>query len=240
MFIHPGDRYSALAPSNSEFLSSLLGERDLDLLGAIGTCGDLGRGMPPDQAERIEAAAHSIGLTLEEVFDIADLLDSNYRSGSLRDVERAPWILAEGLENPRMLLEVDSWVQNRARVDGEVEKIMEGSGWVERGVLVRPISTGMNLISIVTRLLALDPGRDVSVVMVYDQSRNPAPLYVRRVEGIDGDGVGPSLDLTPLIRAMRDWGYSAGGKAQVVGMMVPRDQLPSIRDRVLDLVEELI
>jgi hypothetical protein len=134
-----------------------------------------------------------------------------------------------------MLLEVDSWVQNRARVDGEVERIMDGSGRVERGVLVRPISTGMNLISIVTRLLALDPGRDVSAVMVYDYSRDPAPLYVRRVESIE-----PSLDLTPLIRAGRGWGLSVGGKAQVVGMMVPRDQLESVRDKVLDLVEELI
>ena len=232
IFIHSGEENSQ---SNSEFLSSLLGEEELDLLGAIGTCGDLGRGMPPGYAERIETATRNMGLTLGDVFEITDLLDSNYRSGSLGDVERAPWILAEGLENPLMLLEVDSWVQNKARVDREIEKIMTGDGWVDGQVLIKTISTRMNLISIVTRLLALNTGQDVSAVIVYDHSRDPSPIYVRRV-----DRVSPSLDLTPLIRLGREWGVSAGGKAQVVGMMIPRDELEPIREKILGLLEELI
>ncbi len=227
---HPEAMGLERPPSNSWFLAGLLG-REPGLLGAAGACGDLGEGLPTGPwASRVQGEAARAGLTLEQLFVLTDLLDSSYRSDSPRGVIEAPRILADNLSSPLRLLEIEAWRRNKSAVDREIERIL-GEPVEERGdIFIKSFNSRMHLTSIVARKLALNAPRDeTKAVVVANTHRREVPLYVRR-----GD---PGIDLTPLIGIGRRSGLSAGGKPEVVGMIVPKRKIEATMEMIAEYLE---
>lgn len=230
-FYHPANTESEeVMYSNSWFLSSLLGNLP-GLPAAIGMCGDLGhrlRSIPIHQAIARITSAH--GITIQELFTITDLIDSNYRADSKREVEDAPWTLVENLQRPRQLLEIQTWQANKEAVDQELERLMAASSKQRGNILIKTINTKMHLTSIVARKASLANHGDIKAVIVQNLERENTPFYIRRTRS--------DLDLTPLIDLGRSQGYSAGGKPEVVGMIIPRNHIPDITERVIEYLEK--
>jgi len=229
---HPSTTGLDEGSSNAWFLSQLLGLPP-SILAAIGTCGDLGRNLASSTAlGPVERIASSVGVTVEALLRITDMVDANYRTNREEDVRRAPWILAERMDDPASLLEVDSWLANKEAVDKEFAKAMISDEQKRGEVVVKTISTDMHLTSLVARTTAKALRGKAKAVIVRNVSPANAPFYVR--------ATAPGLDLAPLIEVGRSMGCSAGGKPEVVGMVVPRNQLEAVTETVLTALEALL
>jgi len=216
--------------SNSRFLEILMGEK-IGLMGAIGNCGDLGSKIFSHQARaETEISARTNGLNLGQLIEITDLLDSNYRFGRTADVLEAPWILSRAECHPETLLGVKRWMANRKAVKREISRLIKSPLQPARKVVLREIETPMHLTSIITRKTALQVRGKSSAVVVRNMGMDPQPIYTRVTT--------PGTDLTPLIKEARSRGFSAGGKPDVVGMMVPAGEVEKTIGLIIDFLEE--
>ncbi len=228
-FLHPDNFPGSPPESNALFLSWLVDR--VDLLAAIGMCGDLGkRLLNHPLKKRVEKITLSNDLDIQELFKVTNLIDSNYMANEKRTVELAPSILLENLSHPRELLRIDSWVENKKAVGAEIDRILGSDVENRNQVVVKTIDTEMHLTSIIARKKALqEKGRKIAVI-VRNMGHENARLYVRRT--------GNTPNLIPLIKTARLKGYSAGGKPEVVGMVLPKGEVEKMTDVAIQYVEE--
>ena len=229
VFLHPSFIPADHPPSNAWFLAKLLSIPP-GLLGSIGTCGDLGRTIASHPvAAQIAETAFELGLTLDQLLSLADLIDSSYRVGSHPDVEKAPRTLAQNAGHVEDLLNNKTWRANKLAVDREMHKLMSEGHERHGAVAMRTIRTRMHLASIVARQMALQEAGRAKAVIVRNLWGESVTFYIRRAD--------PQLDLTPFIALGQGMGYSAGGKPEVVGMIVPREDVSAVTAKVMDYLE---
>ncbi|HID74289.1 MAG TPA: DHH family phosphoesterase [Thermoplasmata archaeon] len=200
-------------------------DRDPDLLSVYGVVGDVGdrvRGMPVWPA--VEAVLERHGLTLGDVQRIVDLIDSAYKVGDREGVIAAVDVVRRAAGDPSSLLNNDEWRGNLAAIDREMERLLSLPVTERAGLTVREIETRFNLISALGRSMAAEHGAALVINRGYFPDRDQ--IYLRRTDGVH---------VTRIIEAARERGYSAGGKKEVVGIVVPKEET----DRALDLVYRL-
>jgi hypothetical protein len=206
-------------------------DRDVDLLTVLGVFGDRGRGMVDEPIwGAMEAFLEGSDLDWDDMHLLVDLVDSSAKRVDLPSVNAAVGHLLEGWREPRRLLGLPEWVEGNREVEralaGELER---GPETVSGGVLVKTIDTPYLVISTAARRLLRAREEPVVVVSNLGYSEEEVQVYVRR----KGD-----LDLAPLIGVMRARGYSAGGKGEVLGVILPREDLEWLLRRVADHVRE--
>ena len=215
-------------PSCTWVLKRLLG-RPIDLLAVLGVFGDRGRGVEHEPVwQELEGFLTSSGLEEAEMHLLVDLVDSSAKRKDAVAVEAAVRLLLNGWREPRGLLALEGWQEGNREVETALrEQLERGAETVVEGTLVKTIDTPYLVISTAARRLLRS--RDFSVVVVVNQgfSEEEVQIYVRRV----GD-----LDLAPLIGQLRQRGLSAGGKSEVLGVILPKDEVDGIMDGVLDFV----
>ncbi len=228
-YYHPSNSGLEGVDSNASFLARILDPAP-PILAAIGTCGDLGRTLLSHPAmDDVRRTLSSLGLSFDILFEITELVDANYRADRPGDVRSAPWMLAERLDSPRRMMGVKEWRANKDAVDGEIHRVMASSETRRRDVLVKTISTPMHLTSMVARAAAILAPDEVKAVIVSNVHPHDCPFYVRAAR--------PGIDLTGLIDLGRSLGYSAGGKPEAVGMVVPCNQVEDLTEKVLRFLE---
>lgn len=213
-------------PACSWVLRELMG-RDTDLLTVLGVFGDRGRGMEDEPIwGQMEAFLAGSEMDWDDMHLLVDLVDSAAKRVDLRGVNAAVGHLLDGWREPKGLLEVPEWREGNDEVEGALVRELErGPERVVDGTLVKTIDTPYLVISTAARRLLRTREETEVVVVNLGYSDEEVQVYVRR----RGD-----LDLAPLIPIMRQRGYSAGGKGEVLGVILPRDDLDwvlcSIRD----------
>jgi hypothetical protein len=228
-FFHPENSGVTGVYSNSRFLEQLSG-REPGIIGAIGNCGDLGRRIMVHPARVCtEIAAGKSGLEIGQLLEIVSLIDSNYRSGRREDVLNAPWVLSKEIRDPRTLLQFAPWVENRNSVDRELSRLMELPVERKRGILLKDIETPMHLTSKIARETSIRADEGNQAVVVRNRGRDPSPVYVRRID--------PGINLIELIHEARSMGLSAGGKPEVVGMLVSREKLDQVTGMIMKILK---
>ncbi len=215
-------------PACSWVLRELLG-RPADLLTVLGVFGDRGRGVSGEPVwPHLEAFLSGAGMTEAEMHRLVDLVDSSAKRVDLPAVNEAVAHLLRGWREPRGLLEVPEWVEGAEEVERALDRELErGPETVTDGTLVKTIDTPYLVISTAARRLLRTRDHPVVVVVNLGYSEVEAQVYVRR----RGE-----LDLAPLIPVMRQRGYSAGGKGEVLGVIVPQGELDWLLCQVLDYV----
>jgi len=209
-----------------------------EFLKILGAVGDLEDRIKKTEAYRdVNKFLDSVNMSFEEFLHVVELIDSNYRVGCVECVEKAALKLLEA-EKPQDVLRVEEWCRRAEKVRAEVEKcvleckrqkyeIVTTGG---HNVMICELDTRFHIISAVTRRLAAANPKKIVVVVNrgFERERDGfLQIYVRTHLGID---------LTPLIKLMRERGCSAGGKPEVVGVVVP----PDVRDVLKSLERFLI
>ncbi len=217
------------SPSTSWVIRRLLG-RPRDLLAVLGVFGDRGRNVVHEPVwPELEAYLGEAGLTEDEMHHLVDLVDSSAKRNDVAGVERAVGILLGGHRSPRSLLEVRGWKEAEEEVRRVLlDQLEEGPERVSGEVLVKSIDTPYLVISTAARRLLRSTAHPVVIVANEGYSPEEVQIYVR------SDG---TLDLAPLIPELRSRGYSAGGKGEVVGVIVPNARAGAEIERIIEFVE---
>ncbi len=217
-------------PSCSWVLRELTG-RPVDLLAVLGVFGDRGRWVldEPIWDTLREYLDHS-DMDWDAMHLLVDLVDSSAKRVDLPEVNAAVGHLLNGWREPRGLLQLPEWRQGNEEVEQALVKELEmGPETVSEGVLVKTIDTPYLVISTAARRLLKSREEPVVIVVNIGYSDEEVQVYVRR----KGD-----LDLAPLIPVMRKRGYSAGGKGEVLGVILPQEDMDWLLCSVMDYVRE--
>jgi hypothetical protein len=217
-------------PSTTWLITKLL-NLPTSLLSILGATGDKGPGIlaeGPLGAE-IQDYLTENKLTMVQITRILDLLESNYRLGSTESVRIAVQELRNSKHDPHTLLTNKKWQENAKRLEKEIETQSKVPISHRRdGVRVQRINSKCDVVSAVGRKLAWGEDCGVAVVLNTGFLPNHDQLYVRR-------GKKP-IDSSRLISMARDRGYSAGGKAEVAGIVVPKQETSTFLDEILDAI----
>lgn len=208
-------------PSASWVVSEFLG-REIDLYTLLGMVGD--REHRIKENERfwpiISEFCLEYGMAFDDMLRMVELLDSNYKTGDKRAVEMAPRLLLES-GGPSDILENREWKRNVELLEEEMDRLLNLPSEDMLGVTVKRISTQYNIISALTRKLAWGSGRSVMVVNTgfFEDSDQ---LYVRS----------PDRDMRALIERAVGLGFKAGGKKDVMGAIVPKEETEGLLKEV--------
>ncbi len=217
-------------PACTWVLRHLLG-RGMDLLTVLGVFGDRGRGVADEPVWRdlgpwLEASS----LTWDDMHLLVDLVDSSAKRVDREDVDNAVGLLLEGWKEPLGLVRLDAWNQWNDEVERAlIEQLEQGPEREVGSTLVKTIDTPYLVISTAARRLVRTRDNPVVVVVNMGYSRGEAQVYVRRTG---------KLDLAPMIPRMRDRGLSAGGKSEVLGVIVPKSDLEDVMVDILGYLDD--
>jgi hypothetical protein len=150
--------------------------------------------------------------TLDDLMNMAGLIDSNYKIGSKQAVENAPYVLFD-VTDPFDIFKIQTWQQNRQLLEHELEQQLKNPGKTIDDIIVKNINTPYNLISTVTRTLAWKYQKDTIVINTgfFDDENQ---LYARSVH----------TDMQPMIRRGKQRGYKCGGKKEVLGAIISKSE----------------
>ncbi|HEC95295.1 MAG TPA: single-stranded DNA-specific exonuclease [Thermoplasmatales archaeon] len=165
-------------------------------------------------------------LSFNDLLKMVYLIDSNYKMQKKEEVEKLPYILLnrDGAES---ILSNREWQNNLMILEKEIERILSDETLLteKNNVVVMNINTPYNIISTVTRRFAWGTRRNVVVVNTgfFDDKDQ---LYVRTND----------VDLTGLINKVKFLGFHAGGKYNVMGAIVPKDETEKLVKEVVDFL----
>ncbi len=166
------------------------------------------------------------GITFDEALTLVALIDSSYKVGDNKGVEEAPRLLM-GYTKPDDIRNNGRWHRNLRLFQEELTEILAEPPEDRDGVLMKRLDTGYAVISAVTRRIAWGAGRDTIVVNTgffpgHDQ------LYSRSSR----------RDMQPMIERARELGFNAGGKSDVLGAIIPKEETGAFVEELLGFFKE--
>ncbi len=212
-------------PSTTWVLKSLL-KLETTLPIALGVLGDVGPNVRRlGVYSEVEACLKRLGISIGEAFEMCRLLDTSYKFMDRDGVASAVEYVAKNMENPRALLLNSVWRERLKVLEREVENIVAQAREYCKCVMVAEFSTRHMIISDVARKIAWDM-KKVAVAVNRGYGGGLVQVYFR-------DGIG-GLDLTWIIEYAKSLGYSAGGKPEVAGVILPENDLRKFLSFVLE------
>jgi len=201
-----------LYPSASWIVNEYLGN-PVNVFALLGILGDHEKRIQTNKEiyPRLSAFYEKEHFTFEEMLQMVYLLDSNYKMGDRKAVEEAPHLLLQYTDAHRILQNV-RWKNNLVLLEKEIAKFISATGEEIQGVLLKRIHTKYNIISTVTRRIFWDSGKDTVIVNTgFFKDRDQ--VYVRSRK-----------NMQPLIKQGTLLGFRCGGKAEVLGAVVPKEK----------------
>ena len=214
--------------------SWILGEyfnRETDLLACLGAVGDNGPRLKSNQYvfSKIERFLAESSLSFDDLLTMVELIDSNYIVGKPEMVLNAVRVIKENQTTPETILEHKAWHRNLN--DIEKELAYQGSMPIvsSHGIAIQEIHSQYNIISAVTRQLAWHKDDSVVSIVINDgYFDTDCQVYIRAVS--------PKINLKPVIDLARGKGYSAGGKTEVAGVVLPKEGTKKFIAEVMDIL----
>ncbi len=166
------------------------------------------------------------GITFEDLLELVYRIDSSYKVGERKAVMKAPRQL-RFYETRQDILSNTEWKENLRKLDEKMEKVLSEPPTDVDGVQVKRLDTPYAIISQVTRRLAWGTGRDTVVVntgFFSDQDQ----LYSRS----------NIVDMHKLIERAKRHGYNAGGKKDVIGVIIPKKDTERFLAETIEYIKE--
>ena len=212
-------------PSASWIINKFLGN-DVNLFALLGIVGDYEQRIKNNKQiyKIITDFCQKNKLKFDDMLKIVYLLDSNYKLGDKKTVEKAPHLLL-ACNSADEILRNEKWNQNLAILNEEIEKQIEKPSNEIQGKILKKIDTKYNIISTITRKIAWNTGKDTIVINTgfFDDKDQ---IYVRS-----------NKNLEPLIKQGKSLGYKCGGKKEVLGVVIPKDKTDSFLEEILDFLK---
>lgn len=196
-------------PSASWVVNEYLGNKE-NLLAFLGVVGDWERRILKTRFyEKLKKFIEKNRIKFEEMLEMVSLIDSNYKVGDVNEIKNAVRFLSRGV-NKEEILENRKWIENKMKIENEIEKILSEEGKKVGNILIKEMDCKYNIISTIARKLW--EKNDYVIVVNWGYFDNDCQLYVR------GNNV------SFLIDTAKKRGYVAGGKKNVMGAIVPKDE----------------
>ena len=199
-------------PSASWIVNNFLGNT-VNVYALLGVIGDHEKKIQTNKEiyPQITTFCEQEGYTFDELLEMVYLVDSNYKMGDRKAVEEAPHLLL-GYTDAHRILQNVRWKNNMVTLEKEISKYIEAPGEERNGVLLKRIHTKYNIISTVTRKIFWAAGKD-TVIVNTGFFKDMDQIYVRS-----------SKNMQPLIQQGKYLGFRSGGKAEVLGAVVPKEK----------------
>jgi single-stranded DNA-specific DHH superfamily exonuclease len=202
-------------PSASWIVNEFLGNT-INLFALLGIVGDHEKRIQTntDFNSKITEFCLKEHISFNDLLLMVSLLDSSYKVGDHTAVEAAPCLLLD-YSDGQMILQNEQWNKNLVLIEQEIAKYVNGVYGERHGIQFKQIHTRYNIISTVTRRIAWGSGKDTIVVNT-GFFKDKDQIYVRSRK-----------NLQPLIQRGKQLGYRCGGKAEVLGAVVPKEKTDS-------------
>ncbi len=199
-----------------------------DLLFVLGAFGDRERKLLDNgyTMKVVDDVLDSLDTDFGTILELVELLDSNYKLGNKKEVERTPWFLMN-IEDHNSILNRRDLHDNVIELNSAIECEVNGErNEIKPGVLYREMDSPYNIISTVTRKIAWANEDKIAFVVNERFMDGSIQIYIR----------GTMKDSQSIIESARKKGYSAGGKSDVVGMVIPKEDKEFIQ-KILEMLE---
>ncbi len=217
-------------PSTTWVLRELL-RLPLDLKILLGIAGD--RGVKAKETpvwSQIEEYLDKTKWSWHEIVELAELVDSMYRSGNIEGVKHSIDKLLYYNSNLEKALADEEWRRARRLVEEELNKYsnIEPVRVVDDKILVFKVESAYYIASAITRQLALKHQDKIVVVAFKHIKGGPCHVYARSWK----------YDLIQVITSLSLRGYNIGGKNEVAAITIEcskleqalEDMVAAIRD----------
>lgn len=221
--------YNEPYPSCAAYINTLLGQPN-NLLAVLGLVGDKEELIQQDKAfyPAVQEMMAQYDLTFTQLLDLRRLIDSNYIMNDYTGILETINLLRD---DPTALF-TDVRLQTHLQaITAELERLLaEPLQPLSSVVLVLPVDTRMQVLSHLTRLLSRQ--HPDKVIFTYQNQGEQVTCYIRRRH--------VNYDMGTMITYARSLGLNAGGKEDVVGIIVPINEwdkiLPQLKDKLTTIV----
>ncbi len=182
----------------------------------LGIVGDKGTLELPKLGQRKDIAGFLSRARIDQevLGEMVEILNSSARVGDESLVEQAVMELSRIGEDPKAVLNHPLWRRNAGIVEKELVCQLAGEGKRHNGVVVKEFRSEFDIVSAVARRMAWAKRDSIVVAVNSGFLEEHDQVYVR-------SGIG-SMDVRAIIKMAHSRGYSAGGKEEVVGIVVPK------------------
>lgn len=211
-------------PSASWILNEFLGN-DVNLFSLLGIVGDHEGKIKKNKKfdKIISGFCKKNNLTFDDMLKMVYLLDSSYKLGDKKTVEKSPHFLLK-IESSKEILDNPEWNKNFTILNDELAKQLKTPSDEINGIILKKISTPYNIISTVTRRVAWDSGKDTIVINTgFFDDRDQ--IYMRCKKSAE-----------PMIMRGKSLGYKCGGKKEVLGAIVPKEKTDSFVKEIIEFL----
>ncbi len=196
----------------------------LTLLGAFG-----------DRETKLKDNHHAMGVVkplldsfqvgFDDLLRCVYMMDTLHKLGNRKAIREIPWFLMDVI-HPREILAREDLKDNLDRLEKTIERESKRQlNKLKENLYSLRLETPYNIISTVTRRISWNRS-DNDIVMVTNPSftDGETQVYIR----------GAIPDSQEIIEYLRDMGHSAGGKSDVVGMVIPTEREDEILKEVVN------
>lgn len=208
-------------PSASWIVNEYLGN-PLDLYALLGIIGDHEKRIEKNQRfySLIAGFCQKNQLTFEQLLQMVCLLDSSYKIGDHKAVESIPRFLLSHPDTDSILTN-PIWKNNLTLLEKEIKRLSQSPSDDHQGVLLKTIQTKYNIISTITRRISWEQKKDAIVINTgFFKDRDQ--IYIRSRK-----------NLQPLIEWGKSQGFQCGGKTEVLGAVL-------LKEQTNDFVQEIL
>ena len=212
-------------PSASWIINDYL-KNPVNLFAILGVLGDHEKRIQNNSlfSKIIDDFCKENNLTFDDLLNMVFLIDSNYKIGDKVEIENIPHLFLK-IKDHNDILNNSKWNKNLTLLNDEISKQLEKPTEEINGLLFKKIHTQYSIISTITRKIAWESGKNTLVINTgfFDDMDE---IYVRS-----------SKNLEPMIQRGKLLGYRCGGKKEVLGSIVPKEQTDSFVQELIDYLK---
>ena len=212
-------------PSASWIINDYL-KNPVNLFAILGVLGDHEKRIQNNSlfSKIIDDFCKENNLTFDNLLNMVFLIDSNYKIGDRVEIENIPHLFLK-IKDHNDILNNSKWNKNLTLLNDEISKQLEKPTEEINGLLFKKIHTPYSIISTITRTIAWESGKNTLVINTgfFDDMDE---IYVRS-----------SKNLEPMIQRGKLLGYRCGGKKEVLGSIVPKEQTDSFVQELIDYLK---
>jgi len=199
-----------------------------DLLTLLGAFGDREEKLKENEAamKTVGEVLSELGSEFDQVLKCAERIDTLYKTGDRDRITEMPFHLKD-IEEPIDILGIEDLKKNEQDLKKAISEEVDGPlEEIDEDILHREMSSPYNIISTVTRRIAWS--REDKKVVVSNSGFQPenCQIYIR----------GPLDNSKAIIEDMKKRGYSAGGKSDVVGMVIPEEDKEEVLQDIFKIL----
>ena len=202
-------------PSNTLLIDYLFRLKH-DFITLLGVVGDIGMKIRNlNIMDEFYPILSRYGLDLKDIYKIALLIDSNHIVNDMPAVYKAVEKIIRYQDNPKLFLEDEEWNRNYILVEKEINKwVEESSAEHIRNIVFLKINSRYYIISRVGRRISDKNPNKITVIVNTGFFRDFDQIYIRTNNY--------PINITEVIEYSVSKGYTAGGKDDVMGIIIPK------------------